>query len=78
MFCLDTSVQKLKNLEGPIYNIDRQHHFTEIEYRINSLKDLVGPKYEIDSKHHFNEVEARVKVSVFLIQNIILLTLNQH
>ena len=65
LFILDTRVQSLKQLDGPIYKIDRQHHFAEIEFRMESLRDLVGPKYEIDSKHQFNEVEARVKVGCF-------------
>lgn len=75
-FVLDTRVQSLKQLDGPIYKIDRQHHFAEIEYRIESLRDLVGPKYEIDSKHHFNEVEARVKVRCFHISSVLYNTLN--
>lgn len=38
-------IYDVKNLAGPVYNIDRAHMFNEIEKKIVDLKSLQGPTY---------------------------------
>ena len=44
-------------LEGPVYTIDRQHHYNEILKEVSGIqKTLVGPVFKIDRKHGYAEV----------------------
>ena len=49
-------MQTLKNLSGPVYHIDNQHHFNEFEKQVKGLMKLEGPVYTIDRQHHYNEI----------------------
>ena len=51
----------------PIFEIERDHHFAEIEKHLATLKDLQGPVYEIDREHHCNEIAKHVSG----IQNLV-------
>ena len=44
-------------LEGPVYSIDRQHHYNEILKEVSGIqKSLVGPVFKIDRKHGYAEI----------------------
>lgn len=57
------SVETLKNLIGPVYNIGQEtaHKYADIQKHVESLKTLNGPKYDIDSGHHFSEIIKNVE-----------------
>ena len=43
-----------KNLTGPVYDVDRNHMFNEIDQRIEGLKSLQGPTYSgIQREHNY-------------------------
>ena len=49
-------VEDLTNLQGPVYNIKRDHKFGEIMEHVEAVKSLTGPVYDFgDVAHHFNE-----------------------
>ena len=50
-------------LHGPRYDIDSQHHFSEIISHAQKLKDLHGPVYdpEGETTHHFHEMTKHVE-----------------
>ena len=51
-------VEDLTNLQGPVYNIKRDHKFGEIMEHVEAVKSLIGPVYDFgDVVHHFNEIE---------------------
>ena len=54
-------MDKLKKLEGPVYNIESAHHYNGLTERMETLKNLKGPVYHIDNQHHFNEFEKQVQ-----------------
>ena len=41
-------VDKIKALQGPVYNIDANHHYQQILDHVDNLKSLKGPVYDID------------------------------
>ena len=44
----------IKNLVGPVYDIDNQHKFAEIDKTIQDLKSLQGPVYAgVDKEHKY-------------------------
>ena len=48
---------EMKTLHGPKYEIDAEHHFSEIVSNAQKIKDLHGPIYNIDeNEHHFREM----------------------
>ena len=50
-----------KSLHGPRYDIDNQHHYSEIITHANKLKDLTGPVYNLEeTTHHFRELTKHV------------------
>ena len=52
----------LKSLHGPAFNIDNEHHFSEIISCANKLKEMHGPIYQDgDTKHHFHEMTKMVE-----------------
>lgn len=55
-------MDKLKNLAGPVYDIESAHHFAGLAERMDTLKDLKGPVYHIENQHHFNEFEKQVQL----------------
>ena len=58
-FEVSARVKSLRDLEGPVFNIERAHHFAEIEKGIDKMKSLTGPMYEIERKHNYSEIEKR-------------------
>merc|ERR1711973_546913 len=45
---------KLKDLQGPHYDIpDRRHHFSEIDRSIDGLKEMNAPVYNSEYKHTY-------------------------
>ena len=56
---MSARVKTLRDLEGPVFHIERAHHFAEIEKGIDKMKSLTGPMYEIDRKHNYSEIEKR-------------------
>ena len=65
------SVETLKNLIGPVYNIGQEtaHKYADIQKHVESLKTLNGPKYDIDSGHHFSEIIKNVEELKAALQN---------
>merc|ERR1719458_2386802 len=45
-------VEHERALNGPVYEIFRQHNFGEIEAHINDLKTLTGPCYDLEARNH--------------------------
>ena len=50
------AADSIKQLVGPIYDVDSKFHFAEIERNISELKCLQGPIYKIDRKHGYDEI----------------------
>jgi hypothetical protein len=40
--------------------VDHDHHFAQIQQKLDSLKSLAGPVYDVESGHHFNEIADRI------------------
>ena len=62
-----------KNLHGPCYQIDNEHHFSEIIKQATHLRDLAGPIFDIgENTHSFRELTKNVdalrtlKVPIFM------------
>ena len=49
-----------RTLNYPIFNVDHQNKFQELETKIFDLKKLEGPVYSIERKHHFQEIEKKI------------------
>jgi hypothetical protein len=45
---IEKHMSDLKELTGPVYNIDSHHSYNEIVKKVNELKDLTGPVYNVD------------------------------
>ena len=60
---LEPPAQEMKSLQGPLYDVDSDHHFSEIIANANILKDLHGPIYQADgdTKHQFREMTRLVE-----------------
>ena len=43
-------------MQGPVYDVDRNHHFEQLMVHAQELKNLEGPVYDIDRKHQFQEL----------------------
>ena len=41
------------SFQGPIYDIDRDHHFQQLMVHAQELKNLKGPVYDVEKDHHF-------------------------
>ena len=68
---LQPEATETKTLHGPKYNIDNDHHFSEIISQCNILKDLVGPVYEGGETHHsFSELKKNVESLKTLVHPI--------
>merc|ERR1712061_359322 len=51
-----------QRLMGPVMQIEREHHFTQIEQHMEDLKTLKGPIYDpLGVKHHFCEIEKHIE-----------------
>ena len=50
------NVDKIKNLAGPVYDVQHTNHFSQITKGIEEINKLVGPIYDVDSKHSFREI----------------------
>merc|ERR1719260_33280 len=55
------NVTDLKNLNYPVYEIDREHKYAEIHKNLIEIKNLCGPVYSIENQHHFNEIEKAIE-----------------
>ena len=60
---IEKAVDKIKNLMGPILQIERQHHFTEIADRAEKMLHLFGPAYEVERKNHFVAIQTHVDLA---------------
>ena len=49
-----------RNLSFPIFNVEHENKFQELESKIFDLKKLEGPVYSIERKHHFQEIDRKV------------------
>merc|ERR1712227_716807 len=55
------NIADLKNLNYPVYAIDRANNYTELIRNVEKLKDLQGPHYDIpDRRHHFSEIDRSI------------------
>ena len=43
-------------VQGPIYDIDRDHHFQQLMVHAQELKNLRGPVYNVEKDHHFRNL----------------------
>ena len=51
----------MKKLEGPVYSIERRHHFNEIDDKMEQLKQMNYPIREgVDPYHLYGQLEAQV------------------
>ena len=58
---LENKIFDLKKLEGPVYSIERRHHFNEIEEKMEQLKQMNYPIREgVDPFHLYGQLEAQV------------------
>ena len=58
---LAKKVEDLKSLEGPVYHIDRQHHYAEIDKQMQTIKQMNYPIREsVEVNHNFNEIADKV------------------
>ena len=55
------TVEKVKNLAGPVYNVDHKSSFQELIKGVEGISQLHGPVYHVDSNHHFSEVLKHVE-----------------
>ena len=47
------SLDSIKNLTGPFYDIDNVHNFKEVPDRVSGQANLEGPVYQVPNKHNF-------------------------
>lgn len=51
-----------KTLHGPKYEVESDHHFSEIVKQCDSIKELIGPIYEVgETSHSFRELTQHVE-----------------
>ena len=53
-----------------MYEIDRSHHYNEIEKSVGSIKKLVGPLYNVPHEHHFNEIGMKNYTFYYFLNHI--------
>ena len=61
----EKAVDKIMQLQGPIYDVERKNAFTEMKKHISGLKDLQGPIYKIDRKHGYDEYNPPVEHGLY-------------
>ena len=76
---LEPPAQEMKSLQGPLYDVDSDHHFSEIIANANILKDLHGPIYQADgeTKHQFREMTKHVE-SLLLMAKPVMVEEGKH
>ena len=76
---LEPAAQEMKTLQGPLYDVDSDHHFSEIIANANILKDLHGPIYQADgeTKHQFREMTKHVE-SLLLMAKPVMVEEGKH
>ena len=53
-------VEHERALNGPVYEIFRQHNFGEIEKHLTDLRTLTGPCYDLEARNHkFCEIDKK-------------------
>ena len=58
---LENKIFDLKKLEGPVYSIERRHHFNEIDEKMDQLRQMNYPIREgVDPHHLYGQLEAQV------------------
>ena len=68
---LEPAAVPSKQLHGPKYAIESEHHFSEIISCANKLKELKGPIYNLDeTEHHFREMTKHVESLIPLAKPI--------
>merc|ERR1719376_673415 len=51
------NITEMKNLNYPVYDIERSNQYTELIKNVQKLNELQGPHYDIpDRSHHFSEI----------------------
>ena len=61
-------VEALKNLAGPIFNIDRKHGYDEVPPLVQAPHDLIGPVFDLPENRHQYRLESHYfKLVLFLI-----------
>merc|ERR1712106_49384 len=54
---IEKNIAEMKNLNYPVYDIERSNHYTEMVRNVQKLDELQGPHYNIpDRTHHFSEI----------------------
>ncbi len=43
--------ESTKPFQGPVYDIDRDHHFQQLMVHAQELKNLHGPVYDVSKDH---------------------------
>ena len=57
-----TYLQTPQSLKYPVFNIEHQNLFNEIQKNLDTLKQMNLPVREnVDYKHHFNEIERKME-----------------
>jgi len=48
--------EMMRVLQGPVYEIERDHHFQQIMVHAQELKNLSGPVYDVEKDHSFRDL----------------------
>lgn len=48
--------EMMRVLQGPVYEIERDHHFQQIMVHAQELKNLSGPVYDVEKDHNFRDL----------------------
>ena len=56
------NVESIKNLNGPIFEIDRKHCFQELIKHTEKIEKLMGPIFQVEHKHNCTEIITNAEV----------------
>ena len=56
------NVESIKNLNGPIFEIDRKHCFQELIKHTEKIEKLMGPVFDVEHKHNCTEIITNAEV----------------
>ena len=42
--------------QGPVYEMERNHHFQQLMIHAQDLKKLSAPVYDVEKDHHFQDL----------------------
>ena len=58
---IERHLDTLKDLKGPVYNVDHECKFNEFMSKVDQLKSLQGPAYDIgESDHHYEGIKQNI------------------